>query len=262
MPDSTAQASAFLQFEIVHKLGELDLQASCELTAPWTVIFGPSGAGKTSLLRVLSGLDRPRSGRVVLYGRTLTDAAGDVWVSPSQRRIGFVMQRPVIFPNMNVAENVGFGLHGFERNVRRERIAQLLELFSAAHLANRNPASLSGGEKQRVALARALAPEPRLLLLDEPFTGLDAPLKEEILGNLSRWLVQRKIPALYVSHDIVEALEIGAEVIVLRCGKVEAQGAAAIVLAPQRERLLQRLSAGPPDLPSRQTPLRGDSFRS
>jgi molybdate transport system ATP-binding protein len=247
MSDFSTQAGAFLRFEIEQRLGDLELSAACELAAPWTVLFGPSGAGKTSLLRVLGGLSRPLSGRVILRDRTLTDIGRGIRIPAAERRIGFVTQQPALFPHMNVAANVGFGLHGLRRNARSERIAQMLDLFAAEHLANRAPASLSVGEKQRVALARALAPEPQLLLLDEPFTGLDATLKEAILGNLSSWLEQRKISALYVSHDIVEVFETAADVIVLRNGKVEAQGAATAVLAGERERLLQRLGAESPN---------------
>ena len=115
-----------------------------------------------------------------------TNAGGysnGVWVRPAQRGIGFVTQRPTLFPNMDVTANVAFGLSGLSRRSSEERVAQMLELFHAGHLAKRMPADLSGGERQRVALARALAPEPTLLLLDEPFTGLDADLKASIWSN-------------------------------------------------------------------------------
>ncbi len=125
-----------------------------------------------------------------------------------------------------------------------ERVAQMLQLFHAGHLAKRAPAALSGGEKQRVALARALAPEPRMLLLDEPFTGMDADLKVAILGPLTAWLAERKIPALYVSHDVAEAFQTAADVIVIDRGQVEAHGPAQLVLASRREQLLRQLGVG------------------
>jgi molybdate transport system ATP-binding protein len=225
--------SEFLQVDIEHAMGDLPLRVSCRLAAPWTVLFGPSGAGKTSVLRVLGGLIRPDRGRVVLYGRTLVD--GGTWVSPALRGIGFVSQRPTLFPHMDVTANVAFGLSG------SGRVREMLELFEAGHLAKRMPRELSGGEKQRVALARALAPEPKMLLLDEPFAGLDAGLKAGILERLTAWLGTRGVPALYVSHDVAEVFQTGADVMVMDRGRIQAHGPAGVVLAGQRELLLRQL---------------------
>jgi molybdate transport system ATP-binding protein len=236
--------SEYLQVDVEHTLGSLQLHVSCALSAPWTVLFGPSGAGKTSLLRVLGGLIRPDRGRVVLHGRTLVETTSGAWVPPAQRAIGFVTQRPTLFPNMDVTANVAFGLSGLSRQLRGERVAQMLELFHASHLARRVPADLSGGEKQRVALARALAPEPRLLLLDEPFNGLDADLKNSIMEQLTAWLAVRNVPALYVSHDVVEAFQTAADVMVIDHGQIQAHGPAQVVLASRRVQLLRQLGVG------------------
>jgi molybdate transport system ATP-binding protein len=236
--------SEYLQLDVDHRLGELALRVACSLSAPWTVLFGPSGAGKTSLLRILGGLIRPDRGQVVLHGRTVVDTASGAWVPPAQRAIGFVTQRPTLFPNMNVTANVSFGLSALSRRSSDERVAQMLELFQGGHLAARMPADLSGGEKQRVALARALAPEPRLLLLDEPFTGLDADLKESIMEQLTVWLAEREVPALYVSHDVAEAFQTAADVMVIERGQIQAHGPANVVLASQRDQLLRQLGAG------------------
>ena len=119
----------------------------------------------------------------------------------------------------------------------------MLELFQASQLAERMPADLSGGERQRVALARALAPQPRLLLLDEPFTALDAGLKGLILEQLTHWLEEYKVPALYVSHDVAEAFQTSADVMVIERGKIKAQGPPETVLATQREQLLRQLDS-------------------
>lgn len=236
--------SEYLQVEIEHTLGDLLLRVSCALSAPWTVLFGPSGAGKTSLLRVLGGLIRPERGRVVLHGRTLVETASGTWVPPAQRTIGFVTQRPTLFPSMDVTANVAFGLFGLSRESSEKRVAQMLELFHAGPLSKRMPADLSGGEKQRVALARALAPEPRLLLLDEPFTGIDADLKVSILEQLTAWLAKRDVPALYVSHDVAEAFQTEADVMVIDHGQIQAHGPAQVVLASRREQLLRQLGHG------------------
>ena len=233
--------SSALQVEMEQTLGQLSLRVAFAVASPWTVLFGPSGAGKTSLLRVLGGLSRPDRGRVILHDRTLVDTSQKIWVSPSRRAIGFVTQRPALFPHMDVTQNVSFGLSGLDRRAQKERAQHMLELFQAGHLASRTPAELSGGETQRVVLARALAPEPRLLLLDEPFAGLDGDLKADILQTLTAWLAARNIPALYVSHDVAEAFQTAAEVIVLDAGQIKAQGPASTVLAARREQLLKHL---------------------
>jgi molybdate transport system ATP-binding protein len=236
--------SDYLQVNVEQRLGELSLDVSCALSAPWTVLFGPSGAGKTSLLRVIGGLTRPDRGRVVLHGRTLVETEQGVWVPPGKRAIGFVTQRTTLFPHMNVTANVSFGLSGLDGRLCNERVGQMLELFQAGQLARRMPGDLSGGEKQRVALARALAPGPRLLLLDEPFTGMDADLKVSILQQLTAWLTERKVPALYVSHDVAEAFQTVADVVVIDHGQIQAHGPAGEVLAGRREQLLRQLGEG------------------
>jgi molybdate transport system ATP-binding protein len=234
--------SEFLRIDVEHTLGELKLRVDCTLSAGWTVLFGPSCAGKTSLLRVLGGLTKPDRERVVLHGRTLADSGSGTWVIPAEREIGFVTQRPTLFPNLNVSANVAFGLHGLSRRASEARVIQTLELFQAGELAKRTPADLSGGERQRVALARALAPQPRLLLLDEPFAALDADLKILILERLNYWLAERKVPALYVSHDIAEAFQAASDVLVIERGQIQAQGPPETMLANQRDQLLRQLN--------------------
>jgi ABC-type sulfate/molybdate transport systems ATPase subunit len=230
----------YLDIDIEQRLGELLLQVRCAFSASWTVLFGPSGAGKTSLLRLIAGLSKPDRGQIVLHGKTLKAV-------PAARGIGFVTQRPALFPHMNVTANVSFGLSRMGRSardrVRGDRVEEMLELFQARHLASRMPAQLSGGEKQRVALARALAPEPRLLLLDEPFTGIDAGLKAEILERLTTLLAKKSIPALYVSHDVAEAFQTQADVAVMSHGQIQALGPASTVLAAQRKQLLEQLGS-------------------
>lgn len=236
MPDTT-----LLTAEIKHRIGRFDLCVSFSLTSPWTVLFGPSGAGKSTILRVLAGLSQPQSGRITIQDRVLLDTKEGLSIRAGKRRIGYVTQQPALFPHMTVRRNVAFGLHALSPKERDQRIDEMLRLFRVDALGERLPRELSGGEYQRVALARALAPEPKLLMLDEPFSGLDAELKESILNELTIWLASRGVPALYVSHDLAEAYQTAADVIVIDNGKVEMQGPVQQVLAPRRERLLRQL---------------------
>jgi molybdate transport system ATP-binding protein len=184
------------------------------------VLFGPSGAGKTMTLEGVAGLTRPTSGFVRLAGETLFDAETGVWVPPHRRRIGYVPQRSSLFPFTSVVGNVGFGLPRAERAGKLSM--SLLEELGIAHRARARPDELSGGERQRVALARALASSPRLLLLDEPFASIDragrTALREMLRGILSR----RRTPAVLVTHDEVEAKELGDWLVPMHDGTGEA----------------------------------------
>jgi molybdate transport system ATP-binding protein len=218
------------------------LEARFELGPGWTVLFGPSGSGKTTLLRILSGLLAPSWGRVTLGPRVLVDTDTRTAVEPGQRRIGFVTQRPALFPHLTARANVAFGLHGLAGEEREARVAEMLDLFDATQLADRRPVALSGGEQQRVALARALAPRPDLLLLDEPFAALDSASRTAIVDKLRAI----GVAVLYVSHALADAWQMNADAIVLEAGKIEAQGAAREVLAAHRERLLEQLGVDAP----------------
>ncbi len=216
------------------------------LRAPWTVLFGPSGAGKTTLLRVIAGLAAAERGRLTLHGRVLTDTAKGIAVAPgtgaAQRRIGFVTQQAALFPHLTARANVAFGLTSLAPSARQARVAEMLRLFGAEALAERRPAALSGGERQRVALARAVAPEPELLLLDEPFAALDVTARVAMIEALRTSGVQ----VLYVSHDLADAWQTNANAIVLESGQVVAQGEARVVLADYRSQLLAQLGASTP----------------
>ena len=231
----------FLAADLEHRLGTFDLRVSFNLTSPWTVLFGPSGAGKSTILRIISGLIRPKSGKITLQSHAILDVKTGLSIPAGKRRIGYVTQQPALFPHMTIRCNVEFGLHSLSPDERRQRVTEMLRLFRVEELSERLPRELSGGEYQRVALARALAPEPKILMLDEPFSGLDADLKESILSELTVWLAAREIPALYVSHDVAEAYQTAADVIVVENGRLEVQGPVHEVLAPRRERLLGQL---------------------
>ncbi len=226
--------------------GAFLLQVECKLASDWTVIFGPSGAGKTSLLRLLAGLDRPERGHIILDDRALTETASRIHLSPGRRDTSLVAQQSALFPHLTVAANVAYGLQSLDAASRATRVAEMLELAGATELAARRPQNLSGGEAQRVALARALAPGPRLLLLDEPFSALDGLSSDALLERLQRWLSENRVQAILATHDVTDALATGAEVLLLREGRLIAQGPAAQVLAAERDRIALRLKPSQP----------------
>jgi iron(III) transport system ATP-binding protein len=180
-------------------------------------ILGPSGCGKTTLLRTLAGLHRITSGSISIDGVAI--ASGDSHQPPERRSVGLVPQEGALFPHLSVAENVGFGLPRRQRD-RDDRIAQMLELVGLGDLARRHPHQLSGGQQQRVAIARALAPRPALMLLDEPFSSLDAHLREELRIEVRELLHSEGATTLVVTHDRAEALSLGDTVAVMREGTV------------------------------------------
>jgi iron(III) transport system ATP-binding protein len=171
------------------------------------VLIGPSGCGKTTLLRAVAGLERASSGSIVLDGETVSD--GQHHVPAEQRRIGMVFQDYALFPHLDVGRNIAFGIGKLPRAEREERVAEVLRLVGLAGMQARYPHELSGGQQQRVALARALAPRPRLLLLDEPFSNLDVDLRERLAHEVRGILKAAGATALFVTHDQLEAFAIG-----------------------------------------------------
>ena len=185
-----------------------------------TAVLGLSGCGKTTLLRVIAGFERSERGRVALGDRTLDD--GHTYLAPEKRGIGYVPQEGALFPHLTVEANVGFGLSRGER--RGEAVTGLLEMVGIAALAARLPHQLSGGEQQRVALARALARRPQALLLDEPFSSLDASLRSHVREEVHRLLREQGVTTVLVTHDQEEALSLADTVAVLREGRIVQQG--------------------------------------
>jgi iron(III) transport system ATP-binding protein len=208
--------------EVRKAYGDRVVLTGVDLTVPegtLTAILGSSGSGKTTLLRIMIGFIAPDGGVVSIGGTTVTDSAG-IHVPPDKRAIGYVAQEGALFPHLSVAENVGFGLPRAERK-RSSRIAEALELVGlSARYAGSRPHELSGGEQRRVALARALAPRPALVLLDEPFSGLDAALRGETRAAVLDALAATGSTAVLVTHDQGEALSTGREVAVLRDGQL------------------------------------------
>jgi iron(III) transport system ATP-binding protein len=181
-------------------------------------VLGPSGCGKTTLLRTIAGFERPDAGRVVVSGEVV--AGPDRFLPPERRRIGMVFQDYALFPHLTVTANVSFGLAGRPREQREALTRRTLELVGLQHKSNRHPHELSGGERQRVALARALAPEPELVLLDEPFASLDASLRAGLRREVELILRDAEATALLVTHDQEEALSLADRVAVMREGRI------------------------------------------
>lgn len=185
-------------------------------------VLGPSGSGKTTLVRCIAGFERPDAGEISLRDRELVSAT--VFVPAHARGIGVVPQEGALFPHLTVAQNVGFGLVGKLRRGRRERVRELLELVGLAGLGERRPDQLSGGQQQRVALARALAPRPELVLLDEPFSALDAQLRVELREEVRDLLRRVGTTAVLVTHDQSEAMSLSDHLVVMREGRIVAAG--------------------------------------
>ena len=183
-------------------------------------LFGPSGAGKTLTLQCLAGLVRPDAGRIVLGDDVLFDAAAGIDVAPQRRRVGYVFQGYALFPHLTVRGNVGFGLRGRARAGRRRREEEVLARLGLEPYAERYPRELSGGQRQRVALGRALATDPALLLLDEPLSALDLPLRQALRDELGAILADWGIAAVLVTHDLTKAYRLGDRIVVYEEGRV------------------------------------------
>jgi iron(III) transport system ATP-binding protein len=208
----------------VDALVDIDIEmAPGELLA----LVGPSGCGKSTLLRAVAGLTAADAGTVRIAGDVVDD--GSTRVDPEHRHVGLVFQEHALFPHMTVADNVAFGLRGIGRAERSRRRDQWLGVVGLGDHGSRYPHELSGGERQRVALARALAPEPRLMLLDEPFASLDPNLRTQVRADVVRILTETGTPAVFVTHDQVEALAFGHRVAVMRRGRIEHIGTPEVV---------------------------------
>lgn len=220
-----------LHVAIRHKFPTITLDLDCRAGAGVTAIFGPSGAGKTTLVNAVAGLMRPHEGTISLGDETLFDAASRVHIPSAKRRIGYVFQDGRLFPHMSVADNIRFGTRFSPKGLDRAQERHLIDLLGLELLLPRRPGTLSGGEKQRVALARAWLSQPRLLLMDEPLAALDEPRKDEIFPYLDRLRDVARVPILYVSHNLAEVARLADDLIVLQNGRVALSGRAEDVLS-------------------------------
>lgn len=216
-------------------------------------LLGPSGCGKTTLLRIIAGFERPEAGTVEIAGRRV--AGVDAWVPPEQRKLGMVFQDYALFPHLTVAENIAFGLERLSKSERIERVKNAIALVRLEGLEKRYPYEISGGQQQRVALARALAPQPALVLLDEPLSNLDQQVRLRLREEVREILKTTGISGIFVTHDQEEALSISDKVAVMRQGKMEQLGTPEEIYTQPASRFVAEFVTNANFLPAQRTDL-------
>ncbi|MPZ99556.1 MAG: ATP-binding cassette domain-containing protein [Dehalococcoidia bacterium] len=209
-----------LNVDIALRVGSFDLEIAFAIDRELLVLFGPSGSGKSMTLGAIAGLRTPQRGRIEVGERVVFDSATGLNLPPQRRNVGYVVQQLALFPHLDVARNIAYGLGGLSRAARRQRVEELLALLKLDGLAGRMPAQLSGGQQQRVALARALARPTDVLLLDEPFSALDEALRADLRIELLRLRQELALPVVFVTHDLREAHLLGDRIAVLDQGRV------------------------------------------
>ncbi len=200
------------------------LDARWEIGDELAVLFGYSGAGKSMTLQMIAGLMKPDAGAIHLNGNDLFDSAAAINLPPQARSFGYVFQDLALFPHMTVRENILYGAHGLSKSERETRCRDMMERFTIAGLEKSYPSEISGGQKQRVALARALIRRPEALLLDEPFSALDAPLRVEMRNFLKEIQREFSVPVVLVTHDLAEAVALADRLIIMVRGGVVQSG--------------------------------------
>ena len=256
--------SAILRLESVTKqFSQMNTPAVAEVSLNLAAgdllgLLGPSGCGKTTLLRLIAGFERPQAGRIEIAGRTV---AGDgYWISPEQRHLGMVFQDYALFPHLSVAENVAFGLHSKtmkkfqqqgKKSDRLDIVAKLINLVGLAGLENRYPHELSGGQQQRVALARALAPQPLLVLLDEPLSNLDVQVRLRLREEVREILKATGTSGIFVTHDQQEAMAIADSIAVMQQGRLEQVGTPEEIYTQPTTRFTAQFVTGANFIPAR-----------
>lgn len=218
--------SQALSVDIRAEIGSFNLEVNFKVDSGITVLTGPSGSGKSSILNSVAGLRRPERGVICCGQRIFFDSEKGINLAAQSRKCGYVLQNLALFPHMNVGANICYGIDKMPREKQKERLNELLSLVKLSGMEKRSVSQLSGGQLQRVALARALAPGPDLLLLDEPFSALDAELREELGNELKAMQAKLGIPVLLVTHSRVEAIQLAETLILLEEGKIKALGPA------------------------------------
>jgi molybdate transport system ATP-binding protein len=246
LSDAQAVANeAMLSMRIRKRLGvaaqnAFQLEVDFEAPAGITILFGASGAGKTTILDCIAGLQKPDEGAISIGAEKVFDSGAEVNVAARRRHVGYLFQTLALFPHMSVVRNIEYGLATLDASESKSRVAEIMDSFHISALAARCPGEISGGERQRVALARTLVTRPRTLLLDEPMTALDAPTKAKIIADLRAWNERFRIPIVYVTHDREEVFALGERLLVLEDGRLVAQGLPQDVLhRPELESVAQ-----------------------
>lgn len=221
-----------LNLQITHRQGQFALDVAFQAPGTGvTALYGPSGAGKTSIVNMVAGLLRPDAGHISINGLCLFDATQHIHLPPEKRRIGYVFQEGRLFPHLSVRANLTYGMRLTPAPMRFVDVDQVVGLLGIGHLLNRRPAGLSGGEKQRVAIGRALLTSPAMLLMDEPLASLDAARKAEVIPFIKQLGAHFSIPVLYVSHELDELLALADHMVVLAEGRVVTSGAPKALVA-------------------------------
>ncbi len=229
-----------LSVQVVKRMSDFTLDVQWQARDEVVALFGPSGAGKTLTLQCLAGLVRPDRGCLAVNGEVFFDGDAGIDIPPQRRRLGYVFQGYALFPHLSVEDNVGYGLRGRPDGERRRRAAEVMERLGLAALARRRPRELSGGQQQRVALGRALAVDPELLLLDEPLSALDAPLRRQLRRDLMTTVREWGKATVLVTHDLSEAFQLADRVVIYENGRVmQAAPKEELLSAPASERVAQ-----------------------
>lgn len=233
-----------LQVNIEKRLDTFNLSVQIEVGAEILVLFGPSGAGKTQTLNAIAGLMTPDAGEITLDGTVFFRSSENKAINlPARKRhVGYVFQQYALFPHLTALENVAYAL--WRQPHARERAQALLERMHLTDLAHRYPHELSGGQQQRVAIARALAMEPRVLLLDEPFSALDSEIRKRLHEDLLRLQAEAQLIVIYVTHNLEDAFTVGHRMAVVRNGRIERTGAPRDIYPQSNTPFMQALATG------------------
>ena len=239
-----------LSVQVSKRVNGFRLQVDWQIGNELAVLFGYSGAGKSLTLQLIAGLLKPDSGRITASGKVWFDSQDRINLPPQRRSLGYVFQDLALFPHMTVRQNIAYGATGLNRVERDQRVGEMLQIFHLEGLANKPPAEISGGQKQRVALARALIRRPQALLLDEPFSALDNPLRREMRRFLKQIHHEFAVPVILVTHDLLEATTLADTLFIYNCGKIIQRGSPQeIISQPQTPEVAALVQSPDQNLP-------------